>query len=173
MAQSTQAPAASAEAPPVIETPVVRARDTVTVACKLPNGIVLRAFDMVDAEEAAPSGQRTVKRAQQREGTCRIRGNALDLEQVKRDPENIPPMSMGFALTHDVPRDLWENWLEANRQTEMVKNGLIFAHGEEASLRAMASERRGVRTGMEPINPDSPARTTGVTQIERGERIST
>lgn len=123
-------------------------RDTVTIACKLPHGIVLRAFRLVETQEVTPQGSRTIKKAERLPGEFTIHGNSV--------PENGPSrqrIEFGFALTPGCPKDLWERWLEANKDSPMVQNGLIFAHGSERSAVAEAREKEAVRSGFERLDP--------------------
>lgn len=125
--------------------------ETVTVACKMPHGIVLRLFDMVSAQEAVQGGgYREIQKARARPQTIKINGY---LE--KYDPK-LPPASRtsSFALTSGVPKDFWEEWLKQNHDLTMVTNGLIFAHKSSASSKAESREKEKIRTGLEPIDPD-------------------
>lgn len=128
--------------------PQSRGGDTVTIACKLPHGIVLRAFRLAEVQEVVPQGTRTIKKAEQLPGEFTILGNSV--------PENSPGrgrIEFGYALTPGCPKELWDRWLEANKDSPMVKNGLIFAHGSERSAVAEAREKEAVRSGFERLDP--------------------
>jgi len=122
---------------------------TLTVACKLPNGLILRTFDMVDTHEQGPLQSRTVKMARYTGQSFKINGNSF--------AQNKAPMfgqmeNHGFALTHDVPADLWNKWLEQNKDAEIVQRGHIFAHGDGRSVRAEANEKKAEKTGLERLD---------------------
>jgi hypothetical protein len=59
-------------------------------------------------------------------------------------------------LTPGVPRDFWEKWLEQNRTSAIVRNQMIFAHVERASVDDFANGNDSLRCGLEPVDPDAP-----------------
>lgn len=123
---------------------------TVTVACKLPNGIFLRVFDMVETQEPVMGGgYRTVKMA--REKGQRVRLNGFSHAQ-NRAPNS--PIREGFALTYGVDKDLWDLWKSQNADTDMVKNGLVFAHEKDANTLAEIREKKDTRSGLERLDPN-------------------
>lgn len=126
-----------------------KSTSTVTVACKLPHGMILRVFDMVEKDEAVMGGGfRTAKVAQERAARVMINGNA--------HPQNEAPRSQiaaGFALTHNVNKEFWEQWLSQNKDSDVVANGLIFAHGSESSAVAESKDKVAVRSGLERLDP--------------------
>src|SRR6516225_10788958 len=104
--------------------------NTVCVACKIPNGLVLRIFKMVEENVPSPTGGVRKERIAREVGPrFTVRGPAMPWG-VRA---NIPIIggNAGYALTSGVPRALWETWLQQNRDADYVKNGLIFA---EATL---------------------------------------
>lgn len=123
---------------------------TVTVACKHPHGLKLRLFEMVERTEVTHGGTRTIKVAQERHDTVTIKGNA--------HPQNRAPnatISHGFALTHGVPKEFWDAWVEQNKDSDLVKNGLIFAHAGAANTEAESREKESVKSGLERLDPDN------------------
>ena len=127
-----------------------RSNETVTVACKLPHGLVLRAFNMIKvAEPVMGGGSRDVKKAQQLPGEFVVMGTSF--------PQNGAPrgrMEFGYALTMGCPKELWERWLSDNKDTPMVLNGLIFAHDSERSTVSEAREKEALRSGFERLDPN-------------------
>jgi hypothetical protein len=123
---------------------------TVTVACKLPAGLTLRVFDMVDTfEPIVGGGMRTVKVAQERPERAIVKGWS--------HPQNMAPnvqLVEGFALTPNVDKDLWEAWKAQNEKSDVVKNGLIFAHEKPANTEAEAKDKKSVRSGLERLDPN-------------------
>jgi len=122
---------------------------TLTVACRLPNGLILRTFEMVDTHEQGPLQSRTVKMARFTGKQHKINGNSF--------AQNKAPMfaqmeNHGYALTHDVPAELWNQWLEQNKDADIVTRGHIFAHGDGRSVRAEATEKKDVKTGLERLD---------------------
>lgn len=123
----------------------------VTVACKMPNGLMLRVFNEV--EVSVPlfgGGTKTVKEYQEVEGAPRvqIKGTAVAFGQTPR-----AAMAGGYALTPNVDAEFWEQWLAQNRTSDMVRNNLIFATKQPAQARDKAKEQAGIKSGLEPLNP--------------------
>ena len=130
-------------------------RNTVTVASKLPHGLVIRLFRMEEYEEQGAAGQLVRhKRAVEIDGTrVTIHGHNSRLQ-----PGPKMPLSVAFTLTHNVPADVWDGWLAEHRESAMVRNGLIFAASTDTRAADQAKEHRDIRTGFEPIDPDNPGR---------------
>jgi len=105
--------------------------DTVTVACKLPNGLHLdvNGFDRVT-----------------------IKGNALPFGESAVDYRIVG----GYALTPGVPRDLWDAWLKDRTTMDIIVKGIVFAQEKPADVVAEAKNGAKVITGLEPIDPDKP-----------------
>lgn len=140
-----------------------RRGETVTVACKLPHGLVLRAFNMVEkAEPVMGGGSRDVKKAEQLPGEFVIAGNSF--------PENGAPrarMEFGFALTPGCPKELWDRWHADNKDSPMVKNGLVFAYEKAGDTVAEARDNESVRSGFERLDPAKLPRG-----IQKAERVA-
>jgi hypothetical protein len=133
---------------------IAKSAATVTVACKLPAGLILQLWEMKDQHESSPTGTRTIQKAQKKGEPIKINGCALRFGQV---PEF--PMPGGYALTQ-IPADFWEEWLAQNQDSDAVQNRIIFAHdsADKASTQARAQAKEKVKSGMEPIDPKNPPR---------------
>lgn len=124
--------------------------ETVTVACKLPNGLILRVFEMITSQEPVPSGGfRDVKVSQVMGEPVTIYGNATQVGVV-------PPCRIvaGYALTPGVSKDFWELWLAQNEQSDLVKNGIVFANPDDRSSEAQAKDGSKILSGLEPLATD-------------------
>ena len=54
----------------------------------------------------------------------------------------------GYAMTHGVPVDVWDDWLEKNQKSTMVEKGLIFAGSiAETRGKAFSKARKGTVAG--------------------------
>lgn len=127
---------------------------TVTVACKLPHGLILRYFDMVEnSEPVMGGGMRTYHIAKQRGEPVVIKGYA-----TKWGEHPSIQISGGYALTKGVDADFFEAWLAQNQDHDAVKSGLIFAADRVDYAADKAKERAGIRNGLEPIDPSKPMR---------------
>jgi hypothetical protein len=110
-----------------------RSSRTVTVACKIPHGLQLQ---LVRVMIYGP-------------------GRPVNPPPGFPDPH---PMAGGYALTHDVDSKFWEQWLEQNKLSPIVKNGLIFAMSSSNDVKAKAREQADFRSGLEPLNMEGDAR---------------
>lgn len=130
----------------------VRSRDTITVACKIPNGIIIQNHELIDGfEPVFGGGSRPIK-------TSRPIGNPIKINGSSRPLGSDPDAKRvigGYALTYNVPKAEFERWLKDNEQLDMVKNKLIFAHVDPARVADEAKEFKSLRSGLEPLNTES------------------
>lgn len=129
---------------------MVASNDTVTVASKMPNGVILRLFEQVDVEYPLPGGgSKTVSEWHEMVSVDRyvIKGIAAEAGKMP-DADGI---SHGFALTYGIPKDFWDKWLEQNKSLDMVKKRLIFAHQQDASIQSFTKTNADNKSGLEPI----------------------
>lgn len=119
---------------------------TVTVACKLPNGLHLDIF----REEKFPV--KTIHGTVMEEKRYIRTGQRVTVKGVKRRSDDAG-LAAGFALTHGVPKEIWDGWLAANKDSAIVQNGIIFATGNSNDARAKAREHEKQVSGLEPLNP--------------------
>jgi len=138
---------------------------TVTVASKLPMPLVLQLHDFVERQEVHAGGLHKFKQAEIRRGapTYKIVGNAF--------PHNAAPAQMisnNFGITPGIPKAFWDEWLEQHKDMDAVRNGMIFAHSETASVQSMTREKEGIITGFERIDRDHPERhQKGIKKADR------
>lgn len=97
---------------------------TVSVGCKLPNGLHLDLGQPGDPQNRIS-----------------LRGS------------NSATVIGGFGITHGVDEQFFAEWMKRNKSLDMVKNGLIFEHTNPESVRQYANENAEVQTGLEPLNP--------------------
>ncbi len=122
---------------------------TVTVACKLPNGLWLRVFEWEEFDEPMYGGGFKRNKRSIETGRYMVRGPA--------HPQQKAPtvaLQSGYALTPGIPKEFWDKWLHDNRKTPMVEKGLIFAHENKQRVRDMAKDNKDVKTGLERIDPE-------------------
>lgn len=126
----------------------------VTVACKLPNGLVMQLFDWVDVPQPGPGGIRMVRESVRVGKRYIVRGNRFPFGQM---PDfRITDTDNGYGLTPHIPKDFWDKWLEQNKDADYVRNKLIFAHERQANVLAEAEENKKRKSGLEPIDPLKP-----------------
>lgn len=146
--------------------------DTVYVACKLPNGIVLQCDEMVEHREPVMGGGfKEVKVARRTGETYRIAGNALDVEKIKAGEINHLVIG-GFAITPGIPKEFWDRWYEQHKHMDIVKGGHIYAHTQDASVRDYARDGQKLRSGLEPIDAENPqAIVRGIKPGTRDDKV--
>jgi len=110
---------------------------TVTIACKLPAGLVL------EMPKGGPFNGRRV---------------TLLGGRIVRDDNGMPISDRttpgGFGLTFGVDKDFWDAWLALHKEFPPVVKGAIFAMDKPADATAMAKEMADVKTGLEPKDPE-------------------
>lgn len=61
------------------------------------------------------------------------------------------PMTIaGFAVTQ-VPKHIWDEWLAANWNSDMVLNHLVFGHEDQNECAALCWKYTRVRSGLEQM----------------------
>lgn len=132
--------------PPVAAPP--RSGQKVTVACKLPSGLRLRLYKMEEySEPILGGGTRTAKRAVQVGAEVLLHGTATRHGQV---PDFL--IVGGYALTQNVDKDFFDEWLRLNGDLDAVRNNLVFAMATEGEARARATEQSKILSGLQPLD---------------------
>lgn len=98
--------------------------NTVTIGCKLANGVLMSA---------------------------EINGKLVE-QRINGWNQNII-QGTEHGITHDVRQDLWDAWREQFKESKLVKGGFIFAHASEKSVKAEAKEKKGNKSGTEQLTP--------------------
>ena len=144
-----------------VSTPV-RGTDAVVVACKSPNGLILRYFVEVETMEGTPAGPRKTKIWRETPSKrFTVRGPA------KVANPHVPGAHLiqffetygGYAITPGCPRDLWDQWAHFNE--DLVSERIVQAFDSVEEAEVWCRQQRDVRSGMEPIDPQRPELTTG------------
>jgi hypothetical protein len=102
---------------------------TVTVGLKTPHGLRLRLFKLAETVELTRSGQQTVKAAQA--GRRRVRPQRQQRPRGHVPPGLHHPRRLRADAQH--PEGFLRRVDEAERDSDIVKNKLIFAHSTEVS----------------------------------------
>ena len=130
----------------------------VTVASKLPMAFEMQAC--TKHEQKVKTGNTTwVEEVFSKSGKMAvINGIAYPNGQAPEGFHDKPQMASGAALTFGVDKDLWDAWLEQNKDSAMVRNGLVFAHEKSESVKAKAREHKDLNSGLGPLTPDNDRR---------------
>ncbi len=123
---------------------------TVVVGCKIPNGIILREFVMVEKTIRVHGMVSTETMSQETGKRFTVRGPAFPFGQIP----NIPIVG-GYALTVGVPGDLARTWFQQNEEADIVKNQLIFAEETLERATSRAKDLAKIRSGFEPLDPNN------------------
>lgn len=125
-----------------------RANNTVTVACKLPHGIVIRDYVKGSFNEnVMGGGTREVDVFRPVGPKIRIKGPTVPAAFV-RSVEVIG----GYAITEGVPADVFARWIDWNKDAPAVRNDLIFGHENRGRVVAWAKEHASAKSGVEPLD---------------------
>lgn len=153
------APATAAKAAPLPQkqAPAPKPEAHVTVVCKIPTGVVLQLCAKEEYVEEGLNGSRTRTRYNKVGRTFIARGPASPNGQVPRGYVR-PALAGGYALTPNIPQDFWEAWLEQNADNPIVVNQMIFAQGKRGNAIAEAREKKDLKSGLEPMDPDGDYR---------------
>lgn len=121
---------------------------TVTVALKMPNGLLLRIFqEHTEHENVMGGGTRAVKVSRPVGDQVRIQGYAVP---INKRPRYLITAG-NFALTEGVDAKFFKTWWQQNEGCAMIKAGLIFCMKSKAEAEAKADSREDVRNGLEPM----------------------
>lgn len=146
--------------------------DTVTVACKVPGGLIFDLCEMVDDyEPVMGGGQKKVKKAAPTGVRVVLAGPAREQQAMRRGLNGDgSTLAGGYALTSGVPREHWEKIERDYRDLPAFVNGLVFAQKSDVAAMSEARNRRELTTGMEGIDPENPGKRTGIRSITRAEK---
>jgi hypothetical protein len=123
-------------------------RRTVTVACKMPHGIVIR--DHVETEvmvDVLGGGKRPEKIFRPVGRPIRIKGPTVPDAFIR-----LVEVVAGFAITEGVDGEIFARWIDWNKDAPFVANRLIFGHEDGARVRDWAKAHGSVNSGMDPID---------------------
>jgi hypothetical protein len=90
-----------------------------------------------------------------------LNGVASPPDKDRRDvcnPEVPVRMAAGYALTYNVPLDIWNNWLHYNEDSDVVVNKMVFASPKMVEVIAEARANEGRRSGLEPMGTQGDPR---------------
>jgi len=124
--------------------------------------LVIRAFDMIKKYD--DGGKREISESRERANLRFTIQGVPNPASVKSHTENAAQITGGYALTPNVPADLWKAWFEDNKTSDYVLNHLVFANDKPADIEARAKNNaKAARSGLEPLNPEKI--------IKNGQRI--
>lgn len=144
---------------------VLTSARTVTIACKMPHGIVIRDHDEATVHEnVMGGGSRKVKVFRPVGRPIRIKGPVVPDQFIR-----LVEVVGGYAITEGVDLDLFEKWMRWNREAPYVTNKLIYGDEDGSKVRAWARDHDSVRSGMEPL--DVTMRSEAGRMVYNDERV--
>lgn len=130
--------------------------ETVTVALKCPLDIDLRLHEFRTISVPLPGGgTRDERQAFPTGDKVRIKGYRAE---AGKNPTSGAELSLGFALTPGVSAKFWDQWLEQNKEHDLVLNGLIFAHAHTQSVKSQTRENEDRWDGLQPVSQKNETR---------------
>ena len=142
--------------------------ETVTVACKYPRGLTIRAGEFRDIQRPAHGGGFVTERQWVPTGrTAYIKGP----KRAIPDGDPADPMSAsadGYALTFGVDKDIIDQWLADNKDSDIVTSGMIRVNTKASELKAMTREFRDTASGLEPLKQSGDPRVPRMVVKEDG-----
>ncbi|WCS27243.1 hypothetical protein LOK46_10620 [Methylobacterium sp. NMS14P] len=129
---------------------------TVTVASKLPHGLVLQLQELfkvgqrTDIDAAGKPVQRDMVIHKHVGPQYVLKGVAPVHARIEAGDGTR--MAAGFALTPGIPSDFWAKWKAQNADSDVLTKGIVFAH-EGGDTTGQARDHVGERSGFEPVDP--------------------
>lgn len=124
---------------------------TVTVACKIPQGMLIQLHEKQEFDEVVQGGNRKNTRFVPTGEPIHIKGPA--------HPQNEGPRVRivgGYALTERVPKDIWDRWVDqSGKHLPAMKNRLLYAYDTTAKTADAAREAKKQTTGLERLDPNN------------------
>lgn len=174
MRRSIQQPAA-----PAIRSEPGKGKSTVTIASKLPMHLELRLCRKRTVNTTGRWGNTEEVIFEPTGKVLLVKGNGYPVGTVPKGFPKPPEMieDAGYALTHGVDRDFWEAWLEQNKDTEMVLNGVIKAHPDDDYLEGDAMEFAKLQSGLHPLDPEGDVRNpkplnSKIEAVKKDDRVA-
>lgn len=123
-------------------------RSVVTVACKLPHGLVIRDMNETDAfENVMGGGKRKTKVYRPVGRPIRIKGPNVPGPFIR-----LVEVVGGYAITEGVDAVVYARWVDANKDSAFIVNDMVFGHENGDIVRGWAKEHASTRSGMEAID---------------------
>ena len=126
---------------------------TVIVGCKLPAGIVLQNYELVEMPIPLPGGGTAMEKR------FVPKGEAVEIAGINSQGGYLPGAQFqgGYALT-EIDASFWEAWSAVNAESPLLKNGVLFGQPSRSGAQGKGKEQSSVTSGLEPLVPDTDKR---------------
>lgn len=148
--------------PKILEIEKPKKSGTVTVMCKIPQGLRLQLQHKM--MRRIPTGRGSDNDYDKVEVNVfggpayYVFGPAVPAMGGVPDGYLLPKaLEGGYAKTDGIPADFWREWLEQNELADYVVNRMIFAY-DDASAKSAARERGELKSGLEPLSREVDAK---------------
>jgi hypothetical protein len=131
--------------------PAAKPAATVVVCSKLPQDLELQLTTFREVRIPGRNGDVIERQGFKAGKTYFIHGTAYPAGQAPKGYPRRPHDADGYALTYGIPADFWNDWEEMNRETDMVRNRVVFAMPDVDAACAMAAENVDVNSGLDPL----------------------
>lgn len=137
-------------------------RDTVTVACKIPNGMRLQLHRQEEYQDPVMGGgHRTCTRWVPYGDQVVVRGPAIPWGMMS------PNIIYGMRLTQNIDAEFFAEWLRQNSNHDAVKNRMIWAYETRQDVVDQAKEEQELVSGLQPLDVEMITVKRGKRRVER------
>lgn len=123
---------------------------TVTVGCKMPNGLILQLWKFHEETEIGPGGQSRKAQVARPDGDP-VRLNGFAAPVGGPQPKHL--ILGGYGLTPGIDADFMERWMKENALSTLVKNKIVYVAATRDAAESKAEEMASIRSGLEPLDP--------------------
>lgn len=140
-------------------TPAAPSRGSITVGCKLDIPYFeLQLCREQEVSENTQTGPRLIKQFFKTGKIVTIRGTAYPSGTPPLGFPEKPEMRNGYAITHGVDADFFEEWMSQNALAPYVLSGMVCGFERIDDLIGFTEERKDVLSGLQPVLPDKDKR---------------
>jgi hypothetical protein len=131
----------------------------------------LQLWTWGEQTEPSPSGPRTTRVARKSGAAITVKGPAKSWFDPDYRRQVEWDIVGHFAMTPNVPRQFWELWLEQYRDSDLVKNRVVWA-SDAASAKSWVREHEKLHSDFSPLDPNDPMARGGRDRLitERADR---
>lgn len=141
--------------------------DTVSIGCRLPNGLTLEVGFTVNVRGA---GGAPYARFQKHADYQAVTLKGTNQHLILRDAQGKPLVTLANArdkepfVNHGISKDFWERWCKENAHNWALRSGQIFAvpKPDAATVKAVAADAKAQSAAiLEPLDTSVPFKAEG------------
>lgn len=129
------------------------AEETVTIGCRLPNGLILEVgYETVTAKDASGKVNTQVRRLDNYKRIA-LKGWNAHSEEMRRQEIQVPAgMNTRPYLNRGVSKAAWEQWKVDHPDSWLMKRGILFEAKNEADAQVKALDAGKEQLILAPLN---------------------